>query len=171
MKYRENQSKIIWALIVGFLLGLFVGMVLFRKDASEPKLVSSDLEDFALDSDEVALSPAEDTRQQLAEVSFAESDLVNVKDQIAGKEVFISRVEFKKAGWVAIQEDSDGQAGNILGAARFDAGVYQGTVKLLRATEAGMRYHATLWYDDGDDVFDHTKDTLLATGGMMFEAF
>jgi hypothetical protein len=105
------------------------------------------------------------------------SDEVLVKDQVVGMEVFITRVALTQDGWVAVQETlPNGDLGNILGAKRFDAGVAQGTVNLLRATTAGNTYAVTLWNDNGDGAFDHTSDAQLvdATGkalGMSFQAY
>lgn len=100
---------------------------------------------------------------------------VQVKDQKAGASVFVSLVRLQRSGWVVIREDVSGAMGNILGARRFDAGESQGVVELLRGTVAGGTYYAVLYLDDGDKMFDHTKDTPITGGsgvvGMTFNTF
>jgi hypothetical protein len=84
-----------------------------------------------------------------------------VKDQPAGLRVVIDSVTLEGSGWVAIHEDRDGELGNILGAQRFDAGTYKGLVDLLRNTVEGGVYYAVIYSDDGDNLFDHKKDSLV----------
>lgn len=78
--------------------------------------------------------------------------------QEAGSLVVITEVQVEEPTWVAIHEDVDGKPANILGAQLFDAGVHSGTVALLRNTEPGRTYHALLYKDNGDRVFDYVID-------------
>jgi hypothetical protein len=88
-----------------------------------------------------------------------------VADQLAGTQVALTQVTVSESSWIAIQEDNNGLPGVILGAQRFDEGVYTGrTVDLLRGTTAGNTYHAVIRYDDGDKDFDHTKDLPVLEG-------
>lgn len=85
---------------------------------------------------------------------------VAVSNQPAGNMVKLDSVSMTFDGWVVVHEDRDGKPGNILGAQRFDKGTYtSGQVELLRGTVAGGKYYVMLHDDDGDRVFDHTKDT------------
>jgi len=93
-------------------------------------------------------------------VSLGSSVVVN--NQPAGLRVVIDSVTLDSSGWVAIHEDIEGELGNILGAQRFDAGTYKGLVDLLRNTVEGGVYYAVLYTDDGDSMFDHKKDALMA---------
>lgn len=106
---------------------------------------------------------------------FVENNEVRVKDQTAGEKVFLSQVSFMQSGWVAVRDVVDGAYGNILGAARFDTGVWQGEVLLLRPTVPGNNYVAVMYADDGDGVFDHQKDSLIlsedAPVGMFFSVY
>lgn len=91
---------------------------------------------------------------------------VQAPDQPAGLRVIIDKLTVDQNSWVAIHEDIDGVPGNILGAARFDAGEYEDeVVNLLRNTEEGSTYYAMIYADDGDKEFDHEKD-LPVTGSQ-----
>jgi hypothetical protein len=59
--------------------------------------------------------------------------------------------------WVAVKAAN----GSILGAALFPADATEGTVSLLRATQAGERYEVIIYADAGDKTFDLHKDTLI----------
>ncbi len=114
--------------------------------------------------------------EDLNATNLAEGNEVFVKDQEAGKKVFLSKVSLLSPGWVAVREFAGSSYGNILGAARFDAGVWQGDVLLLRATEKGRVYIALMYRDDGDGLFDFKKDTLVVEEGdtpvgMPFETY
>lgn len=86
------------------------------------------------------------------------NELISVSDQPAGATVAINKAVFEEAGWVVIHEGTASHIGNALGAARFDAGEHGGTVKLLRATEAGKTYRAVLYRDNGDRTFSLDTD-------------
>lgn len=84
---------------------------------------------------------------------------IAVSDQAPGSKVSVSLVTLAKDGWVVVHADRDGKPGNILGAQRFNVGANQnGEVDLLKPTEEGKVYYAMLHADDGDKMFDHTKD-------------
>ncbi|MCI0619832.1 hypothetical protein L0Y40_02235 [Candidatus Wolfebacteria bacterium] len=181
---QNGSSRATWRIVIGTLIGLIVGFVagalIFRGVTSVTD--TTDTDNIDGDGNEasgsVVVTPQTggdadpSGRVILPESGATSADVVLVKDQPAGESVFLSRVGLSVPGWVAIQEDSDGEPGNILGAQRFDAGVYQGTVKLLRQTEVGERYHATLWRDNGDKLFNFETDTLLTSAEtMMFEVY
>ena len=53
----------------------------------------------------------------------------------------------------------NGEPGNILGAGVFDAGSFEKQeISLLRSTSGDSTYYVKLLKDDGDRIFDHTKD-------------
>ncbi|MEK7606084.1 MAG: hypothetical protein AAB458_00585 [Patescibacteria group bacterium] len=95
------------------------------------------------------------------------SDSVAVKNQKAGDVVYVDSVTLTKSGWVAIREES---SGSILGAARFDGGVWQGTIILLRAMTVGSSYSAIVFHDDGDKEFDFKKDTVVMRNDVVVSA-
>lgn len=97
---------------------------------------------------------------------------VRVSDQFAGDSVLVDSLELKRSGWVTVYEDrGDGQPGNILGARRFEKGVYtQALVILQRQTNANQTYFIRIHADDGDDDFEFkTEDVpLVDTSGQAF---
>jgi hypothetical protein len=85
-----------------------------------------------------------------------------VGEQPEGLHVFLNSVSTDRTVWIAVQEDNDGELGNILGAALVGEGSHDGLwVELLRNTEAGYIYYITAYAENGDGVFDHETDTLL----------
>ena len=92
-------------------------------------------------------------------VSSSGSDALNVVDQPAGDSTLIAKLTLALPAWVAIHEDMEGEPGRVLGARRFDPGMYSGeSVELLRATLPQGLYYAMLYADDGDRQFDLKKD-------------
>ncbi|NTV44147.1 MAG: hypothetical protein HGA67_00420 [Candidatus Yonathbacteria bacterium] len=85
-----------------------------------------------------------------------------VGEQPEGMHVSVSSVTTDRTIWVAVREDTDGALGNILGAALVFPGTYEGVwIDLMRNTFAGQKYHVVIYVDDGDKVFDYTKDVML----------
>jgi zinc transporter ZupT len=85
-----------------------------------------------------------------------------VGEQPEGLHVFLNSVSTDRTVWIAVQEDNDGELGNILGAALVSEGSHDGLwVELLRNTEAGHIYYITAYAENGDGVFDHETDALL----------
>ena len=100
-------------------------------------------------------------------------DTVEVSAQKAGDTVHLTKVVLTNSGWVAIHERAtDGTLGAILGAARFDTGIWQGEVVLLRTTVSGRQYNAVVYHDDGDKEFDFKKDiVVMRDGAPVMTAF
>ena len=97
-----------------------------------------------------------------ASISGNVSGTLQVRNQPPGDSVLIDAVILAQNGWVVIHEDRDGQPGNILGARRLGGGSHTGEqVALLRGTIGGLTYYAILHNEDGDGVFNHTKDLPL----------
>lgn len=92
------------------------------------------------------------------ESAISGTEGVSVDDQPAGFKVVVNMVTFAKTGWLVVHEDSGGVPGKILGARRYDAGIFLGEVELLRQTEVGKTYYAMLHTDDGDKQFDSKVD-------------
>lgn len=161
------NTRIIVAVVIGFVVGFGSAWLWLNRPTSSSGLVGG-TERQAADEERKKNEESEDSKGV-----FVEENLVLVKDQSAGNEVFISRVELKTPGWVAIHEDISGEPGRILGAARFDSGVYQGTVELLRNTESGSIYYASLRGDNGDKEFDIKTDLALTDelGEVVFMQF
>jgi hypothetical protein len=145
----EEKSGGSWWLYIGILaLGLILGYT-FGSDKGAKQPVSSGK-----------------TEPVMAVASSTPSTNVIVSDQNAGLLVLLDKVSLEGSGWVAIHEDNNGVLGNILGAQLFDAGIAtNGTVSLLRTTEPGKTYYAVVYTDDGDRMFDRTKDVRLSKDG------
>ena len=97
-----------------------------------------------------------------SEVALSGENAILVRSQEAGIHVEVELVTLENAGWVVIHENNNGALGNALGAQLFDSGPSKGVVELLRGTEAGNTYFATIRQDDGDRAFDLTRDLLLS---------
>ena len=178
LSFTEHPSPVqigVFFIILLFGAGLIWSFVTDDSDTTKGTTVptaSSTREDIALDPRLPYRTPLVTNN---APWIFVETDEVLVKDQEADESVFLTKVALMKGGWVAVREGSLEDAGPILGAARFDAGVWQGDVPLLRSLEAGKTYHAVLYYDDGDKKFDFKKDIPIIYGdmsvGMTFQAY
>lgn len=103
-----------------------------------------------------------DTAQQQAPQP---SVSVAVNEQAAGDSVAIARMQLDAVSWVAVRDER-----SILGAARFEAAATSGSVPLLRATVSGAEYRVVVYRDNGDRVFDHTVDALVADVSDTFRA-
>jgi len=141
------QHKTVIALVVGLVVGFGSAWLWLARPG--PSNMTNDEE---VSTDELADADADGGGAEVGS-QFVGENQVLVKDQEAGERVFISRVDLINAGWVAIHEGSAGVPGNVLGAARFDSGTYQGSVKLLKSTVSGSNYYAMLHSDDGDKEF------------------
>lgn len=97
------------------------------------------------------------------EEKFQTNHSIEIGDQPAGYAVVVDKVELADTSWIAVREQmSDGTFGNILGAARRDAGsLDRVVVDLLRPTEPDRHYVITEYIDDGDKLFDSKKDTQI----------
>lgn len=172
----KQPSQHVWRLalaaVLGLIIGFIIGALVFRDaSVSEPSEPTGDVEGVGMTEGAAEGATDESGRVTLSPASTSAEDMVLVKDQGAGNSVFLSRVELGAPSWVAIQDDDTETPGTILGAQRFDAGVYQGTVSLLRPTQAGRTYRAVVWRDNGDKVFDLESDVPVAGATMLFEIY
>jgi hypothetical protein len=106
----------------------------------------------------------EEKSDTISDIALSGDNALLVRNQKAGVNVNVELVTLENAGWVVIHESDNGVLGNALGAQLFNAGPSKGVVELLRGTEAGNTYFATIRQDDGDRAFDLTKDLLLSDG-------
>lgn len=87
------------------------------------------------------------------------SALIKVSNQPAGGVVTINSVTLDEPAWIAVEEDRDGERGNVLGALWLPAGTHTAqSVDLLRFTAPDSKYYAVLRADAGDDHKFDTKD-------------
>ncbi len=96
-----------------------------------------------------------------------------LNDQPAGPSVSISGLNLARPTWAVVYVSREGKPGLALGARLFFASDRQGTVGLLRNTQAGQGYFVGLSVDDGDRMFSLTKDKPLADadGGPLWATF
>lgn len=95
---------------------------------------------------------------------------VSVDDQPAGDNVRVVEAKLSRVSWIAVRDDM-----RIYGAARVTPPQGGGTVSditvpLLRNTEAGKTYSVVVYADDGDNVFDFKKDSLVSGLDDTFSA-
>ncbi len=153
------------AFVVGILVGV-IGYSLVNKNpaGSAAALNASTASSTATLQSNVSTSPT--AGDEIINATSVSDNSVIVHNQPAGASVAIAQVDLKNGGWVAVQEDTNGQPGVILGAAYFDAGqTLNGTVPLLRATTPGTSYLAVIHTDDGTKprTFNYHTDTVLNT--------
>lgn len=146
-KYGTEIVVGVCALIVGFGIGAW-----WKTDSI----------DRSIDADQArtALSAA-DEQASSTFLSAANGDFVDVEDQKAGNQVTVTSALFSQKGWVVIAEDDHGKPARILGAQEFVPGMATGTVDLLKPTIAGGSYHAMIYIDNGDNIFDYKVDAPL----------
>lgn len=103
----------------------------------------------------------------------ASSGALTIGSQSSGSAVAISNVSVSAPTWVVIFDNSQGKAGNALGAAMFFPGQKSGTVELLRATVSGQSYLAGEYVDNGDHTFSKQSDTQVSdiTSSQMLVQF
>ncbi len=142
--------------LVGFLIGLLVGIggtwLVTRNHGASDETING-----ATSTPVTGTITGGTTSGSGSVTSSGGSSLVpngdfSVVDQSAGMTVAIDKVAFGQGGgWVVVHEDDNGGLGHVLGAAWFAEGSWNGTVELLRGTEAGKTYHAVLYGDAGSD--------------------
>jgi hypothetical protein len=98
---------------------------------------------------------------------------IAVADQFPGNIVYVSNATFGKNGFVVIHKDENGAPGKIIGSAYFAKGVNPGTVELTESLTEGGKYFAMVHDDDGDRIFDATKDlpSKDTSGAVIMKSF
>jgi len=137
---------------VGLLAGLFIGMAIgWRMDTGL--------------SAQAEVNSSEETEGGENANATAVQDDLSVADQSSGKAVLVKEVRLSELGWVAVHEVQGGETmGNVLGAARLEAGDhYNIVVNLLRGTEPNKQYAVILYTDNGNKEFDLRGDLPIMT--------
>ncbi len=159
LKNLSGNQKFIIGLIIGLVVGW--GGTFFAIDKSKPspskleESKTSEEVDEDLDSGDLSQSGY---NKKAEAVLVSGINAVEVNDQPAGDKVEVTMATLSKAGWVVIHEDDNGAAGKVLGARRYEPGIYLAEVELLRPTESGKMYYAMLHLDDGDKEFNLSND-------------
>lgn len=103
----------------------------------------------------------------------ASANRMVVSDQFPGNIVYLSSVQLTQPGWVVIHKDNAGTPGAIIGYQWFDKGINPGKITLSEGTVEGGVYYAMIHTDDGDKIFNATKDLPLkdAAGNIIMKIF
>ncbi len=105
-------------------------------------------------------SPANSTNENSNQSSPSS---IKVSDQPAAGVVIIDSVTLDEPSWIAVEEDRDGERGNVLGALWLPAGTHTAqSIDLLRFTAASAKYYAVVRRDEGEDhLFNYQDDEAL----------
>lgn len=157
--------------VIGLILGLVLGWLIGR-DAVVVNAPDRNAEETANQETSMMVdvngSQIQDALFKESMMSHESDSAILVNDQGAGSVATVASVETDVPAWVTVREDMNGVVGNILGASRVDAGSSNNIViNLLRPTEAGKTYRVVLFMDDGDRMFDHTKDAPIISDGVL----
>lgn len=151
VRYMHSTKKLVGIAIIAFLAG---ALMMWFAGGKNPRVIV--VEGDANDDTQTMDATDKDKTTSNA------SGMLEARNQPPGDSVLIDAAILVQNGWVVIHEDRNGQPGNILGARRLGEGSHTGEqVALLRGTVGGLTYYAMLHNEDGDGVFDHTKDLPL----------
>lgn len=161
----SSTQKLFLMLVIGILIGA-MGVLAWRtgeisgsdagNDSTPSGVVAEQLEVATTSSQ--SISSTSKIPVSLPEIPRNVRVGMNVSDQPAGDEVFVSGLVLEENQWVAVYDGEGGEPGSILGASRVRAGEISTTVTLLRATVQGGRYYVAILGDNGDDRFDRQTD-------------
>lgn len=185
MDEKEKNQKT----VVAFIAGLLIGGLLVWVFGAAPERTSDDRDSAGTDvtrtdagnTDAEVGTPAQgrgdsssESTSEAPRIVVSGNGAISVSDQPAGVVVELGEVEYPTTdGWIVIHDDIAGELGNALGASRYstEVSLLPATVELLRSTESGNTYHAVLYSENGDRVFDLDDDQpLTTTSGRMMEA-
>jgi len=107
-----------------------------------------------------ATIPSAPNGAQRVNIDSLEKSIARILPQPAGKEVVAAYVRLAKQGYIAIRQDVQSAPGKILGHSdRIFAGENT-DVPIRMTTASSTTYWAALFLDDGDSVFNETKDAI-----------
>lgn len=178
VEVQESQKT-----IVAFITGLLIGGLLVWVFSSTPESKKDEMTKDDTKT-EVTVPPNENSEVSSGIDAETESEStskneitgtgsITVLDQSAGDSVAISNLSFPQtSGWVVVRDYMDGNPGNVLGAARYDAelGLVPTTVSLMRSTIADNHYEVIFYSNEGDQGFSLKEDTLVEGTGKTFKA-
>lgn len=146
---KKQTTKILMAFLGGLMVGAIITPFTLSTETSNIKNVDEIVED------EVVTDSVEVEDKKAVGITDV---TINVENQVAGSIVSIDRVVSSTGGWIVIRNNTYGTPGNVIGTQHFDAGMFDGTVKLLRNTRIGNIYYAVLYNDNGDGIFNLRTD-------------
>ncbi len=167
--------------VISFVSGLLIGGLLVWAFSGTPNddatVMITDTETEATQTETPETAP---NAEAPGEVEGATTSTMNtgageliVADQAAGSMVTLESAIFPTdEGWVAIRTYTDGQLGNILGAARYskEQGLVPTTITLLAPTRPGREYAAVFFTEDGNRTFNLDGDVQIEAGMTTFTA-
>jgi len=185
---RQDSQKTVVAFVAGLLIGgLLVWVFSSSPETAVPVPAADETSDVTAQDDVVAADSTDDemvseqdaptTDETVATPVTVGAFKVTVSDQPAGTSVALSNTASYPTndGWVAVHEIVGGNLGNALGAARYSVseGLMPSVVELLRSTTSGETYMVVYHSDDGDRVFNLSKDTPVRTadGALIATTF
>lgn len=85
---------------------------------------------------------------------------IYVTDQLSGSaQITIGYAIFEKPGFIVVRDDQNGLPGNVIGVSgRLSGRVEHPSMDLNESLKADRVYYAELVADDGDGVFEESKD-------------
>lgn len=166
---KQSYPAFIIVFVIAFLLGYGTSARIVNRPSAGMDAARSRGE---ITAAEEGSEGAESALAQISGPLSTGMQAVSADDQPAGNTVSVI-VKTGKDAWVAVHEDTGGKPGNILGARLFTTGTAAGRIELLRRLMAGRKYYAMLHADDGDRLFDHTKDLpfVSSAGGAIADDF
>jgi hypothetical protein len=161
----SSTQKLFLMLVIGILIGA-MGVLAWRTGEISGPAVGNDSTPSGVVAEQLDVATtSSQTISSTSKIPVALPEIprnvrvgMNVSDQPAGDEVFVTGLVLEKDHWVAVYDEQGGQPGSILGASRVRAGQISTTVSLLRATEEGGRHYVAILNDNGDDRFDRQTD-------------
>jgi hypothetical protein len=160
LKNMTGWQKFISGVIVGLIVGWGGTSTALHRGAPEDKMADKAADGVSKEDATAAVTDASGVSSDTAATGVMASgeNSVSVKDQAAGSKVAVENATLSQMSWVVVHEQTSGMPGKILGAHRYDKGMYLAEVELLRPTVQGQTYYVMLHADDGDKEFDPTKD-------------
>jgi len=125
----------------GFIIAIIAGVALFQKDAGQPDDVVDDTGNSA--------------------GLIVDKNAIYATEQLPSQTVSVALVRLANPGFVVIHEDSEDMPGQILGqSVVLKAGETKNLspITLSRSTKDGETLYIMLHFDDGDGLFNPTKD-------------
>jgi len=180
------SAKVISALIIGLIVGFVAGAFWQERrlgPAEEPTAAATS-DAVTMEGKSAPAAEVKDTKTAAEKkvevgkktaavataISMGSVPKLSVANQAAGEHAFVAVSGVTEPVWIAVREEKDGKAGNILGARKVFADSADVDVTLLRPTVAGGTYGIFVYIDKGDASFNHKEDLIIEEGHKHFTA-
>lgn len=171
---QDNQKTIVAfaaGLLIGGLLVWVFGGVPKNHESAEKKVEDQKSAEIKT-TDEVAKSTTEKVVDTKPVMQVGEGK-IEIGSLTAGTKVALKSAVFPTdEGWVGVRDYTNGKQGGILGAARYSKvqGLIPKEISLLRPTKAGNEYVIVFFKENGDRVFNSSKDIQVEGQSTTFKA-